>query len=81
MFIRLTGGEPPGEVKEPGKHGAMELADDALEGLKRRIEAFDDEEVPYLPRVAPEFERTSRDFDHLGRYLEWAKSAPGGESA
>ena len=81
VFIRLTGGEPPGEVKEPSKHGAMELADDALEGLTRRIEAFDDEEVPYLPRVAPEFERTSRDFDHLGRYLEWAKSAPEGESA
>ena len=81
VFIRITGGEPPGEVKEPGKHGAMELAGDALEGLTRRIEAFDDEEVPYLPRVAPEFERTSRDFDHLGRYLEWAKSAPGGESA
>ena len=79
LFIRLSGGEPPGEVKEPGKHGAMELAGDALDGLTRRIAAFDDEEIPYLPRVAPEFERTSRDFDHLGRYLEWAKSAPGGD--
>jgi len=78
--LRLTGGEPAGEVKEPGKHDAMELAGDALDGLTRRIAAFDDEVVPYLPRVAPESERTSRDFDHLGRYLEWAKSAPGGES-
>ncbi|MGI9414424.1 MAG: double-strand break repair protein AddB, partial [Hyphomicrobiales bacterium] len=46
VFIRLSGGEPAGEVREPGKHGAMELAGDALDGLIRRIAAFDSEETP-----------------------------------
>ena len=74
-FIRLSGGEPPGErrrvkTKDPG---VLALA--SLGGLKRRVAAFDCVDTPYLPRVAVETERRRHDYDHLARYAEWARQA------
>ena len=72
LYIRLTGRTPPGEMKPvKGDAGAMELAEAALEGLKGRIAAFDDENTPYLSRLRPMFLSHEGDYDHLARVKEW----------
>lgn len=72
-FVRLSGGEPPGERRRVKSDAPQELAAQAIGGLRRRIAAFDSEETPYLPRVAVESERRRHDFDHLARHMEWAR--------
>ena len=74
-YIRLSGGEPPGELRRIKVETPRDLAEKALGGLKRRIGAFNRIETPYLPRVAVEAERQSYDYDHLARHLEWARQA------
>jgi len=73
LYIRLTGRTPPGEMK-PVKSdaGAMGLAAAALEGLKGRIAAFDDENTPYLSRLRPMFLAHEGEYDHLARVREWS---------
>ncbi len=73
-YWRLTGGEPPGEVKGlPGDPVA--LAEQALAGLGALVALFDRDSTAYhaLPRpdVAPRF----NDYEHLARVKEWL---PGG---
>lgn len=72
-FWRLSGGDPPGEVKAP-KLDVEAAANDARAGLERLVAAFDDPERPYtaLPRPAraPRF----NDYQHLARVAEWARA-------
>lgn len=77
-YIRVSGGEPPGEVKPISRDDPAVLAEKALEGLSGRIAHFDDPATPYLPRTAVERERQERDYDHLARHLEWARLAADG---
>lgn len=77
-YVRISGGEPPGEIRPITAEPAADLAERALDGLKRRIAAFDRLETPYLPRAAVELERQQRDYDHLARHLEWARQAAEG---
>lgn len=74
-YIRLSGGEPPGERRRIKAETPQDLAQKALDGLKRRIAAFNQIETPYLPRVAVETERQAYDYDHLARHMEWARQA------
>lgn len=74
-YIRLSGGEPPGERRQIRIDAPSNLAEKALGGLKRRIGAFNRIETPYLPRVAVETERQTYDYDHLARHMEWARQA------
>jgi ATP-dependent helicase/nuclease subunit B len=70
VYMRLAGGREPG--KESGISEDVEtLAADALQGLKDRVAAFDDEETPYLSRPVPMFSRRFGDYDHLARVKEW----------
>ena len=70
-FWRLSGGAPPGEIKEV-KGDLAEIAADAHAGLVALITAFDDPETPYaaVPNAAkaPRF----NDYTHLARVAEWA---------
>lgn len=76
-FWRLSGGDPPGEIKAP-KIDIGEVALEAQDGLKRLVAAFDEESRPYtaLPRPAraPRF----NDYAHLARVAEWARADVGG---
>jgi ATP-dependent helicase/nuclease subunit B len=75
-FWRLTGGEPPGEVKavrgDPG-----ELAERALEGLARLIALFDDAATPYAALPRPDRAPRYNDYLHLARVKEWSAGGPG----
>ena len=70
-YWRLTGGDPPGEIK-PLKGAPAAQAAEALDGLADLIAVFDDPKTPYhatpRPRWAPRF----NDYAHLSRIKEWA---------
>ncbi len=74
VYIKITGRREAGaeEVRaEPGE--SRELADKALEGLRRRVEWFDDPATPYVSRAIPKFESDrDGDYDQLARVWEWA---------
>lgn len=70
-FWRLSGGAPPGEIKEVNLD-LKEIANDACNGLRALVDAFDDRDTPYtsIPNAAkaPRF----NDYTHLARVAEWA---------
>lgn len=72
-FWRLTGGDPPGEVRIPEEDPARlrALIDSAVAGLGQLIEAFDDPAMPY--RAVPDPSKAPRysDYAHLERVKEW----------
>ena len=70
VYMKLSGGRKPGE--EIGVFEDVEtLAANALQGLKKRVADFDDEETPYLSRPIPQFLSRFGDYDHLARVKEW----------
>ena len=72
-YVRVSGGRIPGREETrawPGE--STDLAERALDGLKRRAAAFDEESTPYVAWAAPQFiGRYGGDYDHLGRLWEW----------
>jgi ATP-dependent helicase/nuclease subunit B len=72
-YIRVSGGRIPGreEVRAyPGE--SADMAARALDGLKRRVAAFDQESTPYVAWATPQFMgKWGGDYDHLGRLWEW----------
>ncbi|HEX3406025.1 MAG TPA: double-strand break repair protein AddB, partial [Caulobacteraceae bacterium] len=72
-YIRVSGGRIPGreEIRAYGGESAQ-MAAHALAGLKRRVEAFDRVETPYVAWATPQFMgKWGGDYDHLGRLWEW----------
>jgi ATP-dependent helicase/nuclease subunit B len=70
IYMKLSGAMPAGE--ESGVFEDVEiLAADALQGLKKLVADFDDEETPYLSRPVPQFLSRFGDYDHLARVKEW----------
>jgi ATP-dependent helicase/nuclease subunit B len=72
-YIRVSGGRIPGREEVRAYRGeSADMAARALAGLKRRVEAFDDEATPYVAWAAPQFMgKWGGDYDHLGRLWEW----------
>jgi ATP-dependent helicase/nuclease subunit B len=77
VYLGLSGGDPPGELREIPEPATR--AAEALDGLRRRITAFDDPATAYLPRRVAEFERWAYDYDRLARHAEWSLQAARGE--
>jgi ATP-dependent helicase/nuclease subunit B len=73
VYIRVSGGRVPGrEEVRAAPPESLDFAERALEGLKRRVAAFDDPSTPYVSWAAPQFiGRYGGDYDHLARYWEW----------
>ena len=71
--MRVSGGRVPGREEVRGGDGeGLDLALKALEGLKARIDAFDQLETPYVSWAAPQFiDQYGGDYDHLARLWEW----------
>ena len=77
-YLRLSGGRQPGEEKVFAEDvGAV--AAEALDGLGRRVAAFDDPQTPYLSRPRPMFIGRYGDYDHLARVKEWPSGRGDGE--
>jgi ATP-dependent helicase/nuclease subunit B len=86
VYVRISGGRTPGEEKACALEGeSLDMALAALEGLKRRVSAFDDAETPYVAWAAPQFiDKHGGDYDHLSRLWEWhvigeGEASEGGE--
>jgi ATP-dependent helicase/nuclease subunit B len=72
-YIRVSGGRIPGREEVRAYRGeSADMAARALAGLKRRVEAFDQVETPYVAWATPQFMgKWGGDYDHLGRLWEW----------
>jgi ATP-dependent helicase/nuclease subunit B len=72
IHVRLTGGEPPGELC-PFKGDATAKSWEALERLKLLIARYDDPMQPYRSREWIERTTFAGDYDHLARVGEWSE--------
>jgi ATP-dependent helicase/nuclease subunit B len=82
-YIRVSGGEPPGEFHTVATEDARALANQTRLGLERLIASFDDQSTPYLAVRRQAFAE-SYDYDdyaHLARVAEWSLGADGGDEA
>ena len=76
-YVRLTGGDPAGEVKELDKLAVMDLAELHLDKLQKLLTKYASAGQPYLPRTIMKKEDDPSDYDHLSRFQEWALSGSG----
>jgi ATP-dependent helicase/nuclease subunit B len=77
-YLHLSGGRHPGEEKVfADKIG--DVVAEALDGLCRRVAAYDDPATPYLSRPRPMFIGRFGDYDHLARVKEWLSDRGDGE--
>ena len=79
-YVRITGRRPAGEIRSAidTSMTATQASAAALEGLKARIEAFDNPNRPYTSRVAPSSVKLyASDYDHLARVREWSSIGEG----
>ena len=75
-FWRLSGGDPPGEVRRL-KVDPSAVAKTAAQGLAGLIAAFDRPKTPYLARPRPEAAPSYSDYVHLARVKEWSAGSGG----
>lgn len=80
-YIRASGGEPPGEERIINVSDVSALADEALDGLKRLVAAYDDERTPYAAVRRSAFSYDYDEYAQLARVAEWAQAADGEEGA
>ncbi len=73
VYVRVSGGRQPGqEIVRASGAESLNLALEALDGLQRRIAAFEERETPYVSWAAPQFiGQFAGDYDHLARLWEW----------
>lgn len=78
VYIRATGGEPPGKESGPDTKALDDVVDRAEAGLKALIALYDDPSTPYraLRRASLKAAYAFDDFAHLARVDEWS----GGEA-
>jgi ATP-dependent helicase/nuclease subunit B len=73
VYVAVSGGRTPGREDVRAKPGeSLDLALAALDGLRRRVALFDDENTGYASWAAPQFVgQYGGDYDHLARLWEW----------
>ncbi len=81
VYVRVSGGREPGaEIVRAAGAESLDLALHALEGLKRRVAAFEQRSMAYVSWAAPQFiGRFEGDYDHLARLWEWHVIGEGDE--
>jgi ATP-dependent helicase/nuclease subunit B len=75
VFIRLSGGQLPGEISSAGSREPEALARDAVAGLFRLLSEYASPLTPYVALYDEERRTTPGDADHLARTREWLFSA------
>ena len=80
-YIRVTGGEPPGEYRRVKNDGTAALAEKTRTELQRLIAQFDDVATPYraVRRAAFADSYAYDDYAHLARVAEWSAADDQGE--
>ena len=78
-YWRLSGGDPPGEIKALKKTDPSATGADAIEGVIRLARAFADPATPYLAMPRPSFALHFNDYAHLARIAEWGLADGGPE--
>jgi ATP-dependent helicase/nuclease subunit B len=84
LYVKIGSGREPTKVITVAAVGESAIAaDEALEGLKRRVRKFRRPETEYRAKALPQFLDDMGDYDHLARVWEWhvigADAAEGGE--
>ncbi len=81
-YIRVTGGEPPGEARTLSIPDVAEVAAKARRGLEQLIADYDDPATPYRAVRRAAFDNNYRfdDYAHLARVAEWTAETDGEES-
>ena len=77
LYIKLSGGQPPGLMQPIADIDIMAKAREHLEKFKALMRAYDDVAHGYLPRAAMEKEQDTSPFDHLSRWREWSLAEEG----
>jgi ATP-dependent helicase/nuclease subunit B len=74
-YWKLAGARETGRVVAPFKSLAeiTQAAADALAALCRRVEQFENPNVPYLAQPHPDFKPRFPDYGQLARVAEWAR--------
>jgi ATP-dependent helicase/nuclease subunit B len=74
LYVRLRGGEPPGEPKpvEFDDRSADAAAEHALVKLTELAARFEDESTPYRSLVLPMWANRYGTYDDLARVKEWS---------
>ncbi len=83
-YWRVTGsGQKPVEFRSaiPKESGIEEVLRQAEEGLRKLIDAFDDEKTPYLSAPRAGNKTGFSDYAHLARIKEWGLSGDDEEAA
>ena len=70
-YWRVRGGNNPGEVVRPSEN-IGKLQEDALKGVKRLVEVYQNKETPYPSRPNPGYAPQYSDYEHLARVREWS---------
>ena len=80
-YIRVSGGEPPGEFRSVKTPDVADLAKSTRLGLERLIATFDDADTPYraVRRAAFSDSYDYDDYAHLARVAEWSSGDAGHE--
>lgn len=83
LYLRLRGGAEAGEEQDVGRDAeeVQALAHAALDGLKRRIAAFDNPSQPYRSKPIPKWAARRDEYDRLARRKEWTSPLAGEEDA
>jgi ATP-dependent helicase/nuclease subunit B len=73
VYVRILGAREGGREEVRADAGeSLDMALTALDGLRRRIDSFDDPATPYVSWAAPQFiYQFTGDYDHLARLWEW----------
>jgi len=72
LYVKLSGGEPPGLLLPVTDIDVMAKAHEHLEKFKLLMRAYDDVTQGYIPRAVMEKEQDTSPFDHLSRWREWS---------
>jgi len=70
VYVKVSGSRQPGDERMIDED-VPDLATRTMDGLRRRIAAFQRPETPYLSRERVQFEGREGDYDHLARVREW----------
>jgi ATP-dependent helicase/nuclease subunit B len=72
MYIRLSGGDPPGETNTGTKGlDISQEIEDAAGGVQRLVSAYLDEAQGFPAKAGQEAWNRKSDYDHLSRWREW----------
>jgi len=70
VYVKVSGARKP-DTETIISEAVPALAAEMVEGLRRRVAAFQLPDTPYLSRERVQFEGREGDYDHLARVREW----------